>query len=526
MANLSTILDGHPDGAAALVSRGQVTTYGELVEQVGRLRGGLVGLGVRPGERVALLAANNWYFVVSYLAALGTGAAIVPLNPTSPTAELHGELAAVRARLAIASPSAVAALSGVDRAAVGLEQVVVGAAEGASVDGAVTLESVMAGSPAPAVERADGDIAVMIFTAGTAGAPKPAMLSHGALLANLEQVQRHPGRTVRADDVVLGVLPMFHIFGLNVMLDLALLAGASVVLVERFEPDAALETIAARGVTVVGGSPTMFAALAAVPGATGAELRSVRLAVSGAAALTDEVADSFTARFGIPLWQGYGLTEAGPVVTSSVVGGEGAGGEGAGGEGAGGEGAGGEGGGGDVRRSSIGVPIPGVDVRLVDEEGEDALEGDPGEIWVKGPNLFSGYWNDPEATDRALTADGWLRTGDMAVADDDGYLYIVDRVKDVIIVSGFNVYPAEVEEVLLAHPGIAEVAVAGRPHPYSGETVVAFVVPERGAAIEEDDVIAWAGSRLARYKCPTKVTFVESLPQGVAGKVLRRALPG
>jgi long-chain acyl-CoA synthetase len=196
--------------------------------------------------------------------------------------------------------------------------------------------------------------------------------------------------------------------------------------------------------------------------------------------------------------EGYGLTEASPVVTTSV--------------------------GDDPRCGSIGRPLAGIEVRLVDANGEDALVEDPGELWVRGPNVFAGYWNDPEATANVLTDDGWLRTGDIAVVSDDGYLSLVDRAKDLIIVSGFNVYPAEVEDVLIAHPGIDACAVVGVKHPYSGETVKAYVVPTPGRSLEEDDVIAWCTERLARYKCPDKVMFVDELPQGVGGKVLRWAL--
>jgi long-chain acyl-CoA synthetase len=223
------------------------------------------------------------------------------------------------------------------------------------------------------------------------------------------------------------------------------------------------------------------------------------LATSGAAPLSEDAAAAFTRRFGIPIRQGYGLTEAAPVVTSALPEGP-------------------------EKPTSIGVPLPGVEVRLVDEEGDDTYAGDPGEIWVRGPNVFPGYWRNDEATDNALTKDGWLRTGDVAVVDDDGWLYIVDRVKDLIIVSGFNVYPAEVEDVLLEHPGVAAVAVVGVTHPHTGESVKAFVVPEAGRLVDEDELIDFCAARLARYKCPTKVMFVESLPQGVAGKVLRRAL--
>jgi long-chain acyl-CoA synthetase len=226
--------------------------------------------------------------------------------------------------------------------------------------------------------------------------------------------------------------------------------------------------------------------------------QTVRVATSGAARLSTEVAERMKSRFGVSVAEGYGLTEAAPVVTTST--------------------------GHELRSGSIGAPVPGVKLRLVDADGSDVLVGDAGEIWVQGPNVFQGYWNDPEATRTALTDDGWLRTGDIAVVDDDGYLYLVDRAKDLIIVSGFNVFPAEVEQVLMEHPSIDRCAVVGVPHPHTGEAVKAYVVTAPGRSIDEDDVIAFAQDRLARYKCPDKVMFVDDLPEGMAGKVLRRAL--
>jgi long-chain acyl-CoA synthetase len=353
--------------------------------------------------------------------------------------------------------------------------------------------------PVPIVARAPDDLAVLIFTAGTSGSAKAAMLSHRNLFANLEQMQRHEERALQPDDKCLGVLPMFHIFGLNVLLGLTLHAGASVVLVERFDPASALDTLKDHRVTMVAGAPTMFQAWATLPDVDPGSFRTVRLVVSGAAPLSPETAAAFERRFHVPIYQGYGLTEAAPTVTSSVVGGT-------------------------PKPGSIGCPIPGVEVRLVAEDGEDALEGDEGEIWVRGDNVFRGYWNDPDATASVLTTDGWLRTGDIAVTDDDGFLYIVDRAKDLIIVSGFNVYPAEVEDVLLEHPGVRGVAVVGMPHPHSGETVKAFVVAGPGHSVEEDQLIEFCAGRLARYKCPTKITFVDELPLGMGGKLLRRAL--
>jgi long-chain acyl-CoA synthetase len=269
-----------------------------------------------------------------------------------------------------------------------------------------------------------------------------------------------------------------------------------VVLIERFDPASSLDSIRDRGVTIVAGAPPMYAAWLGLPGATPEAFASVRQAVSGAAALPAEVAAQFAERFAITIHEGYGLTEAAPTVTSSV---------------------------GGARPGSIGVPLPGVEVRLVDEDGRDVLAGDAGEVWVRGPNVFPGYWNDAEATALALTEDGWLRTGDIATVDDDGYLYLVDRAKDLVIVSGFNVYPAEVEGVLAEHPGVADVAVVGVAHPHSGEAVKAFVVAA-GRQVDEDDLIEFCAARLARYKCPTKITFVDELPKGLGGKLLRRAL--
>jgi long-chain acyl-CoA synthetase len=260
-----------------------------------------------------------------------------------------------------------------------------------------------------------------------------------------------------------------------------------------------VQTIKDRKVTVVAGAPPMFAAMADLPRVGPEDLATVRLALTGAAPLPPEVASEFEERFHIPLRQGYGLTEASPVVTTSVLDGR-------------------------PRPYSIGRVVPGVEVRLVDEEGEDALEGDAGEIWVRGPNVFAGYWEDADATAHAKTDDGWLRTGDVAVADDDGYLYLIDRAKDLIIVSGFNVYPAEVEDALITHPGVRDVAVVGVTHPHSGETVKAFVVANDGVHLDEDQLIEFAGKRLARYKCPTKITFVDEIPHGLGGKVLRRNL--
>ncbi len=495
--NLASIIDPHPDDAVAVISRGKTTTYGALRQQVAALRGGLAGLGLEPGDRVGIVCANNWYFVVSYLATLGSGCVAVPMNPSAPTPELQHQLAAVGARVVIAGPSARGAVGALDRGAVPALEHVVACTEGA-IAGAILLDDLLAAEPAPLVARDAGDLAALIFTSGTAGSPKAAMLTHGNLLSNLEQCQALPGRSQGPEDVTLAVLPFFHIFGLNVVLGLSFLTGSTLLLVERFDPQSALEAIENHGVTIVSGVPTMWSAWATLPGTRPGALASVRIATSGASKLDPQVARAIKDRFGIDVQEGYGLTEASPVVTS--------------------------GNGLAAPEGSIGVPLPGIRVRLVDADGQDALVGDPGEVWVAGPNVFAGYWNDADATRQAVDADGWLHTGDVAVVDDDGFLYLVDRVKDLIIVSGFNVYPAEVEAVIAAHPAVEAVAVVGVPHPHSGEAVKAYVVVRPGTSVDEDDVISHCEAQLARYKCPQKVMFVDELPQGSNGKVRRAAL--
>lgn len=480
--NLASIIEPHPAERPALLSRGKATSYGELRDQVARMRGGLLGVGIGPGDRVALLAANNWYFVSSYLAVVGVGAVAVPLDPASPAPAVQHELQAVGARLAIVGPTGRRAIAGVDIDGV------------PSLTGVITAADLLAAAPAPITEVEPGDPAVLLFTSGTAGAPRAAKLTHGNLRANIGQVLSTP--TSLDTEVALAALPLFHVFGLNALLGVALAAGWTVVLMERFDAHAAIEAIAEHQVTVVSGVPTMWSALATMPGVTREAFAGVRLAVSGAADLDPAVARLVADRLGLELGQGYGLTEASPVVTSTL--------------------------GHKAPEGSVGQPLPGVEVRLVD--GDDALVGDPGEVWVRGPNVFAGYWQDDEATAAVLGDDGWLRTGDLAVVDDDGFLFLVDRAKDLVIVSGFNVYPAEVEEVLALHPAVQEAAVVGVPHPHTGEAIKAYVVPVAGSLVEEDALITHAASHLPCYKLPVTVAFVDTLPYTVNGKLVRRAL--
>jgi long-chain acyl-CoA synthetase len=476
---------GDPEAPALLTADG-VVSHGELAGAVGALAPELSG----PDTRVAILAGNESEFVVAYLAVLACGGVAVPMNPSAPVAELARELDVVDASLLVASAAHSVPASDAAGAASSTPSVQV-------IDASVLDAH---GDLAPRA-RAPEDVGALLFTAGTAGAPKAAMLTHGCLLANLDQIQQHPGLALRGDDVVLGVLPLFHVYGLNVVLDLALLAGASVALVEHFHPVRTLERVRADRVTVLPVVPAVYHAWTELDDtdAPREAFSTVRRAVSGAAHLDPELAHTVRERFGLTIDDGYGLTEASPVVTTAALMPA-------------------------PRPGSIGPPLPGVEVRLVDVDGADVLVGDPGEIWVRGPNVFAGYWGEPEVTKRVLTDDGWLRTGDVAVADDDGCLSLVGRAKDVVIVSGFNVYPGEVEDVLGAHPDVAEVAVVGEPHARTGESVVAYVVPATARGVDTRALLRDASLHLARYKLPSRVEVVDSLPRNFAGKLLRRSL--
>jgi long-chain acyl-CoA synthetase len=463
-------------------------TYRELSQVVGKVAR-VLSAEVDAGDRVAILAENDDAFVVAYLATLSAGGVAVPLNPVAPDAELARELEVV---------APVAVLRGPDLES---RHVQVPGLAPEIADIRALVATATSHEPLAPVERDHDDLAVLLFTAGTSGAPKAAMLTHGNLAANIAQVQSHPGTRRSSDDVVLGVLPFFHVYGLNVVLGVGLATGACIVPVAHFDPVGTARVVEDEAVTVVPAVPAIYASWLELPADVlpAERFATVRVAVSGAAPLPPETASAFRERFGVAVHDGYGLTETSPVVTTSAV---------------------------DAapRAGSIGAPLPGVEVRLVDADGSDVLSGDPGEIWVRGPNVFRGYWRDPEATAAVLSDDGWLRTGDVAVADDDGFLSIVDRVKDVIIVSGFNVFPIEVEDVVRAHPDVADVAVVGVADPRSGERLHAYVVPEPGHTPDVARLQAWCRERLARYKCPVSYEIVDGLPRGLSGKVLRRAL--
>jgi long-chain acyl-CoA synthetase len=480
--NLATIIDDHDAAKTALITADESVTYGELRQRVARARATLAQLGLARGARVALASGNDLTFVVTLLAGTGAGLVVVPVNPTAPASETERKL-----RIA------------------GAEAIVLGAAASTladAFDGVRAIRSFDASEKdaPPIVDVAGTDVAVLLFTAGTAGAPKAAMLTHGNLTWMQDALIRHPGGGFGPDIVVYGVLPLSHIFGLNVVVGTALRAGGTIVLADGFDAAGALELIRHHRVTSVPGVPPMWKQWSELPDAPADAFATVDRASSGAAALSVEVFERMRERFGVEVAEGYGLTETSPVVTTNI--------------------------GGAIRAGSIGRPIDGVEVRLVDTDGDEALPGDSGEVWVRGPNVFAGYWNDKAATDAVLDADGWFHTGDVALADDDGHLYLVDRIKDLIIVSGFNVSPGEVEEALLLHPSVAGAVVVGERDEDTGERVVAYVTSAAGARVDPDELRGFCGKHLARYKCPTVVNLVDELPVTAVGKVVRRQLRG
>ncbi len=480
---------------SALVHASGVVSWGELDRRVDAVAAGLAGLGLRHGDRVALALGNTPEFPVAYFAALRAGLVAVPVNTGYTRGELAHVLGDCGARVLVTSRTgATVALE----AATDLEhpvRVMVTGVDTAPA-GASAFDVLFDGPDvAPPPTGGGEDLAVVLYTSGTSGRPKGAMLTHRALLANLEQCSRIDPPVVAADDVVLLVLPLFHVYGLNGALGMVAWHGATGVLAERFDPVDTLEDIRRHGVTNIVGAPPMYVAWSMLPD-VGDALSTVRLVLSGAAPLPAEVLHRVLDVSGHHVFEGYGLTETAPVLTSTLMS--------------------------EVAKAgSIGKPIPGVELRLLDEAGRPVEDGDPGEIVVRGANLFSGYWPDgAEGPD----ADGWFATGDVAYADRDGDLHLVDRRRELILVSGFNVYPREVEDVLVAHPEIEEAAVLGISHPYTGESVKALVVLRQGARLTAEDVIAHCAASLARFKCPTAVEFVVDLPHSATGKVSKGQL--
>ncbi|MEU4336921.1 AMP-binding protein [Micromonospora lupini] len=498
----------------ALYWREELLTWSELDAAVTAAAYGLAA-AVPPTDpggtppRVAIALHNTPDFVIGWLGALRAGLVAVPVNPGFTAPELRHVLA----------DSGASVLIGTERVRGLVAEVTADLPALTAVHG--TPPTADAADPRPRPRRGGDDLAVLLYTSGTEGRPKGAMLSHRALLANHDQVDAIEPPVVGPTDTVLLALPLFHAYGLNSVLGAVVHHGATGVLLDEPGPTAGLAEIARHRVSVLVGVPSMFLAWADAD-AVRAATASVRVAVCGAAPLEPAVAARFTEATGHQVHVGYGLTETAPVLTSTLVGPV-------------------------AKAGSIGRPLPGVELRLVGPAGEDlwrdgqavpdddpdeldisdiAPGTDPGQILVRGPNLFAGYWPDGRG---GPDADGWWGTGDIAYADADGDLFLVDRLGELILVNGFNVYPHEVELVLAGHPGVVESAVLGVPHPRTGETVRAYVVPEQGRPVTSEELLAHCARNLARFKCPTTVEFVDALPHSAIGKVrktqLRSATP-
>jgi long-chain acyl-CoA synthetase len=479
---------------AAFLFRDRSLTWADVDRHVDEVAAGLLGLGLGTGDRVGVQLGNTPDFPVVYFGALRAGLVAVPLNTGYTADELAFCLRDSGARVLVTSRSGCEVGQRLARDLEALEHVVVADVPSAPA-GALALDDLAAATEPVAPVGGGEDLAVLIYTSGTSGRPKGAMLSHRALLANLEQCAQIDPPATSPDDVVLLVLPLFHIYGLNAALGAVAYEAATGVLIERFDPVDTLEEVRRRHVTNLVGAPPMYVAWSMLPD-VGDAFSSVRLALSGAAPLPSAVLHRVLDVTGHHVFEGYGLTETAPVLTTTLMS--------------------------EVAKpNSIGRPVPGVELRLLDEQGQPVEDGDPGEIYARGGNIFSGYWPDGEG---GPDADGWFATGDVAYLDDDGDLFLVDRRKELILVSGFNVYPREVEDVLATHPDIEEAAVLGVAHPYTGESVKALVVLRPGARLSAEDVIAHAAASLARFKCPTAVEFVTELPHSATGKVSKGRL--
>ena len=514
MFNLSTALETAareaPDGTALIFS-GRRVSWRELDAAAGRIAGGLAGAGIGPGDIVALSCPNLPYFPMAYFGILKAGAAVLPVNVLLTADEIAWILddSGAAAFLCFEGtddlPTGRAGHAAFARAAGCREFRVITAdpAARSPIDGTGTLGAWLASGP-PAfdsAQRSGEDVAVVLYTSGTTGRPKGAELTHTNILLNAMLARDLVG--TRADDVCMATLPLFHVFGQVVLMVACMVARAALVLVPRFEPGVVLKSLQDDAVTIFAGVPTMYWALLNHP-ADGVGLDAIanrlRLCASGGASLPVEVLRGFEEKFRVPILEGYGLSETSPVVTFNHLH--------------------------KPRKpGSVGTPIWGVEVRVVDENDADVAPGAPGEVVVRGHCVMKGYLNRPEATAEAFRG-GWFHTGDIGRFDEDGYLYIVDRVKDMILRGGFNVYPREVEEVLMTHEAVSLAAVVGVPHERYGEEVKAFIVPAPGRAVDADALVAWSRERLAAYKYPRLVEVRDSLPMNATGKILKKDLRG
>jgi long-chain acyl-CoA synthetase len=484
----------------ALVLDDRSYSYRELHDAVQRFAGAIRALGIEPGKHIALLLPNVPEFTIAYFGAHYAGCPVVPLNALLTADEIAYHLDDSDAvALVVATPLLAQARAAMARVETCRHLIVTGSAD--APVGAHSFDALIAGSTPctrTAPTNAD-DTAVILYTSGTTGKPKGAELTHANLLLNalVVKMQLVP---LTPDTVALGCLPLFHSFGQTVVQNAVLAAGGSIVLMSRFDAAAALALMQEHGVSFFAGVPTMYFALLNHPDAGRHDLGALRHCVSGGAPLPVEVLRSFDARHNVAILEGYGLSETSPAASFNLPERE-------------------------RKPGSVGLPVWGCEMRLVDESGREVTE--PlvrGEIQIKGHNIMKGYWKKPEATAAALK-DGWFGSGDIGARDADGYYFIVDRKKDMIIRGGYNVYPREIEEVLYAHPAVAEAAVVGAPDPRHGEEIKAVIAKRAGhEATTAQDIIDYCREHLAAYKYPRIVEFLPALPKGPTGKILKREL--
>jgi long-chain acyl-CoA synthetase len=490
--NLAEVLTGsarqHPDRTAIKLDDVELS-YGLLQEGASRVAGMLRSRGVGPGDRVAIMQPNVPYFAVCYYGVLEAGGVVVPMNVLNKAREVTFYLQDSGAKLLFVwNGFAEEGEAGAEQAGCDCFVVTPGEFEQA-VAGAEPITEV--------IDRDERDTAVILYTSGTTGTPKGAELTHANLLQNCRLARDLFDLGDGA--VTLGALPLFHSFGQTCGMNATIVGGGTLTLIPRFDPEKALEIIQRDRVTVFEGVPTMYSAMLHVPDRERFDTSSLEICVSGGSAMPVELLKGFEEAFDVKILEGYGLSETSPVASFNHPDR-------------------------DRKAGSIGTPVAGVAMKLVDEDGDEVPQGDVGEIVIKGHNVMKGYWERPDATEEAIDADGWFHSGDMATIDDDGYFFIVDRKKDMIIRGGFNVYPREIEEVLYEHPAVREVAVLGIPHPTHGEEVAAAIALKEGASATEDELREFAKSHVAAYKYPRKVWFVEELPKGPTGKILKREI--
>lgn len=478
------------DARRALVYQGRQVTYNELVGWVDAYANMFQSAGIKPGERVAICAPNCPEFIYSYLGAVKSGAITVPLNLMLALEEVIYIIRDAGCTSLVIYPTIL------ERLKVTPQQTMALGVKNFFMMDEATAARAAAAPPGLAVPMTADDICTFLYTSGTTGKPKGAMLSHNNFLADVKAMDE--ATDLGPDDNFLCVLPMFHSFAWATSVLLPLYLGSTITIKESFHPKETIKTLTEEDITVFCGVPSMYAVLMRL--AEKGQFKALRLAISGGAPLAATIQQGFEAKYNFPLVEGYGLSEASPVVCLNPLEP------------------------GLVRKpGSIGLPLPGIEVKIVDENNRELLVGEVGELVVRGANVMSGYYNQPEETAATLHG-GWLHTGDLARQDEDGYFYIVDRKKDMIILGGFNVYPREVEEALLAYPAVLEAAVIGVGDPLKGETVKAYVVLKEDAECDRKQLQEFLKERLAIYKIPRLYEFVSELPKGPTGKVIKKLL--